>query len=51
MSLTMTPFHLEVDPTVLIALLTMAANALQAYLPHTRTPPPRRGDRNARTHP
>ena len=32
MSLTMNPFHLEVDPTVLVALLTMAAHAIQACL-------------------
>ena len=48
MSLTMNPFHLEVNPTVLIAVLTMAANAVQAYLSHARNLAPRLGDRNTR---
>ncbi len=34
MSLTVNPFHLELDPTVLIALLTMATHAIQACLFH-----------------
>ena len=48
MSLTIDPFHLEIDPTVLIALLTMATNALQAYLSHNRNLAPQLGHRNAR---
>ena len=31
MSFTMSPFHVEVNPTVLVAMLTMAVHALQAY--------------------
>ena len=43
MSLTLTPFHLEVDPTVLVAVLSMAARAIQVYFPHHRRSLPRRG--------
>lgn len=40
MSITMNTFHLELDPTVLVALLTMVAHAVQTCLPRSRIATP-----------